>query len=146
MDKKFLDARCRAVMNRAGVSRSPGNRGNSFSGGMLQRILLSRELEENAPLLVLAEPGWGLDQAGRTRMAGELKSYAASGKGILLFSTDVDELMSVCGEIAVLFNGAVSARIVLGRGISPDAAKAEIGRAMLGSGNGAGAKEKGREF
>jgi simple sugar transport system ATP-binding protein len=145
MDKKFLDARCRAVMNRAGVSRSPGNRGNSFSGGMLQRILLSRELEENAPLLVLAEPGWGLDQAGRTRMAGELKACAASGKGILLFSTDVDELISLCGEIAVLFNGAVSARIVLGRGLSPDAAKAEIGRAMLGSGNNAGAKEKDRE-
>jgi simple sugar transport system ATP-binding protein len=136
MNKKFLDSHCRAVMIRAGVSRSPGNRGNTFSGGMLQRILLSRELEENASLLVLAEPGWGLDQAGRTRVAGELKAYASAGKGVLLFSTDVDELLSVCGEIVVLLNGAVSARVFLEKGLSPEEAKAEIGRAMIGAGTG----------
>ncbi|MDR1373620.1 MAG: ATP-binding cassette domain-containing protein [Treponema sp.] len=148
MNKKFLDARCRAIMNHAGISRSSGNRGNSFSGGMLQRILLCRELEENASLLVLAEPGWGLDQVGRTRMAGELRACAASGKGVLLFSTDVDELLSVCSEIAVLFNGMVSARIVPGKGLSLDNAKVEIGRAMIGqpAGSDIQKKEKSHEF
>jgi simple sugar transport system ATP-binding protein len=142
MSKKFLDAHCRAVMGRAGISRSPGNRANTFSGGMLQRILLSRELEEDASLLALAEPGWGLDQAGRAAMAGELKACAASGKGVLLFSTDVDELLSVCDEIVVLLNGAVSARVVLGRGLTPEEAKAEISRAMIGG----SVREEGRGF
>jgi simple sugar transport system ATP-binding protein len=142
MNTKFLDAHCRAIMNRAGISRSPKNRGATFSGGMLQRILLSRELEENASILVLAEPGWGLDQAGRIRMAEELKACAASGRGVLLFSTDVDELLSLCGEIVVLLNGAVSTRVVLGKGLSAAEAKAEIGRAMIGS----SAKEESGEF
>jgi simple sugar transport system ATP-binding protein len=159
LNKEYLDARCLAIMGRAGVSRSPRYRGSTFSGGMLQRILLSRELEENASLLVLAEPGWGLDQAGRSRMAGELRAYVSTGKGVLLFSTDVDELISVCDEIAVLLDGAVSARVVLGRGLSPEdfgagsvpgtferglspeEAKAEIGRAMIGGG-----REEGRGF
>ena len=136
MNKEYLGARCRAR-----VSRSPRNRGSTFSGGMLQRILLSRELEENASLLVLAEPGWGLDQAGRSRMAGELRACASTGKGVLLFSIDKDELLSLCDEIAVLLNGAVSARVVLGRGLSPEETKAEIGRAMIGGG-----REEGRGF
>jgi simple sugar transport system ATP-binding protein len=133
MDKKFLDSWCGAIMKRAGISRSPKNRANSFSGGMLQRILLARELEENASLLVLAEPGWGLDQRGRRRMAGELSAQARAGKGVLLFSTDVDELLAICDEIAVLLNGAVSARIPLKNGtpVLTDA-KAEIRRAMVG--------------
>jgi simple sugar transport system ATP-binding protein len=141
MNKQYLAARCRDIMGRAGVSRSPGNRGSTFSGGMIQRILLSRELEEPASLLILAEPGWGLDQAGRNRVAGELKAYASAGKGVVLFSTDVDELLSLCGEIAVLLNGAVSARVRVGKGLSPDEARAEIGKAVVG-----GAGEEGRGF
>jgi simple sugar transport system ATP-binding protein len=136
MNKKFLDLWCRGIMSRAGVSRSPKNRSDSFSGGMLQRILLARELEENASLLVLAESGWGLDQENRSRMAGELRGQANAGKGVLLFSTDVDELLSVCDEIAVLLNGTISARIPLeragGRASTLRDAKAEIGRAMVG--------------
>jgi hypothetical protein len=47
----------------------------------------------------------------------------------------VDELLSLCGEIVVLLNGTVSARVSLGKGLSPDEARAEIGRAMIGGGN-----------
>jgi simple sugar transport system ATP-binding protein len=75
-------------------------------------------------------------------MAGELRAHAAAGKGVLLFSTDVDELLSLCGEIVVLLNGAVSARVRLGKGLSPDEAREEIGRAIVG-GNG---REAGRGF
>jgi simple sugar transport system ATP-binding protein len=137
MNKKFLDAWRRGIMSRAGISRSPKNRADSFSGGMLQRILLARELEEKASLLVLAESGWGLDQEGRRRMAGELRNQANAGKGVLLFSTDVDELLSVCDEIAVLLNGTISARIPLeyGRVSASKEAKAEIDRAMVGAYN-----------
>jgi simple sugar transport system ATP-binding protein len=145
MHKAYLDAHCRDIMGRAGVSRSPGNRGSTFSGGMLQRILLSRELEENASLLVLTEPGWGLDQAGRSRMAGELTGYASAGKGVLLFSTDVDELLSLCGEIAALFNGAVAARVRVGKGLPAEEARAEINRAIIG-GREAGIREGSRGF
>jgi simple sugar transport system ATP-binding protein len=123
MDGNFLDSWCGEIMRRAGISRSPKNRSDSFSGGMLQRVLLARELEENASLLILAEPGWGLDQDGRARMADELRAYARSGKSVLLFSTDVDELLSIADEIVVLFNGA----------LSPAGTRAEIGRAMVGS-------------
>jgi simple sugar transport system ATP-binding protein len=136
MDENFLNSWCRKIMRRAGISRSPKSRSDSFSGGMLQRILLARELEENASLLILAEPGWGLDQEGRVRMAEELRACTRFGKGVMLLSTDVDELLSLSDEIAVLFNGTISARFPLesgdDRALSPAEAKVEIGRAMVG--------------
>ncbi|MDR3343720.1 MAG: ATP-binding cassette domain-containing protein [Treponema sp.] len=137
MDRRFLGSRIASIMDKAQVSRSPQARGDSFSGGMLQRIILAREFAENASLLVLAEPGWGLDRVGRDRLAGQLRNYVTAGRSVLLFSTDVDELLSVSDEILVLRNGAFSTRIPLDSPASRSAAaikdyKERIGQAMVG--------------
>jgi simple sugar transport system ATP-binding protein len=86
----------------------------SFSGGMLQRILLAREFSElrsaeNAGLIVLAEPGSGLDLINRTKLEEELKTHVRRGAGALVFSTDMDELISVADEILILKNGTLIA-------------------------------------
>jgi ABC-type uncharacterized transport system ATPase subunit len=103
---------------------------------MQQRMILVREFAEDASFLVLAEPGWGLDLAGRNRLIREIKTQAGKEKGILVFSTDVDELLSFCDEILVLRNGEFSDRIPLEsteedpKGILR--IKERIGRAMIG--------------
>jgi ABC-type uncharacterized transport system ATPase subunit len=91
---------------------------------MIQRILLAREFAETevspgtlisegvsgeAPLLVLAEAGSGLDQVNRARLEEELRAHVRHGAAALLFSTDVDELLSVADEIMVLRNGNLAA-------------------------------------
>jgi len=78
---------------------------------MLQRILLAREFAENAALIVLAEPGSGLDKAKRSVLEDELKVLASEGAAVLLFSTDMEELTSVAGKIMELKNGVLSAAI-----------------------------------
>jgi simple sugar transport system ATP-binding protein len=114
---------------------------------MLQRIILAREFAEEAPVLVMAEPGGGLDLANRERLVKQLRDYVrpgvpeSGGRGILLFSTDVDELLSVADTILVLRDGAFSARIsleALRNASKPDDdttvrrdIKAQIGRAMV---------------
>jgi simple sugar transport system ATP-binding protein len=137
MDRRFLDSWITGVMRTAQVRGNPAVRAESFSGGMLQRVLLAREFAETASLLVLAEPGWGLDRSGRDRFARELKNRARTGTAVLVFSTDVDELVSVSDEILVLRNGVVSGRIprpVFSSGaVSTGDIKEQIGRAMVGS-------------
>jgi simple sugar transport system ATP-binding protein len=139
MDRRFLDSWTAGVMNRARVFLSPGARGDSFSGGMLQRIALARELAENAALLVLAEPGRGLDRNHRRDLAGKLRSYVQSGRGVLVFSTDVDELLSVADTILVLRNGGFSGRVFPrapeNSRVRLGELKERIGRIMVG-GNG----------
>jgi simple sugar transport system ATP-binding protein len=136
MDRRFLDFWTAGVMNRAQISLSPRARGDSFSGGMLQRIALARELAENAALLVLAEPGRGLDRNYRRKLTEELRFYVRTGRGALVFSTDVDELLSMAGTVLVLRNGGFSSRVSLKvPGNSPELLgelRERIGRAMVG--------------
>ena len=96
-------------MDRAGIARSVSDKTFSFSGGMLQRILLAREFSEDASLIVLAEPGSGLDQLNRLKFEEELRSLVSRGAAAMLFSTDVAELLSVADGIMVLRNGELSA-------------------------------------
>ena len=112
-DMNYLDSWCQKIMKRAGIKRSVSDRASSFSGGMLQRILLAREFEEDASLMVLAEAGSGLDQFSQAKLAEELRAHVNKGTAALLFSTDVEELISVADEIMVLRNGTFAARFIL---------------------------------
>ena len=97
-------------MSRAGISRAVSDRADSFSGGMIQRILLAREFTENPLLLVLGEPGSSLDEANLHKLADELKTFAGFGSSVLLFSTDLDELKLMTDEILLLKNGTLTGK------------------------------------
>ena len=114
LDMAYLNSWCRKIMERAGITRSVSNKAVSFSGGMLQRVLLAREFAENPSLIVLAEPGSGLDKAKRSVLEEELRALAGAGAAVLLFSTDMEELTSVADEILELRNSELS--VVANRG------------------------------
>ena len=110
LDMGYLNLWCAGIMNRAGIARSVSDSTFSFSGGMLQRILLAREFAEDASLLVLAEAGSGLDQVNHSRLMEEIRKRLRQNEfaATLLFSTDLEELISVADEIMVLRNGVLS--------------------------------------
>jgi simple sugar transport system ATP-binding protein len=135
MDRSFVGNEIRTIMAAAGVAGNPRDPAASLSGGMQQRILLAREFAEDAAILVLAEPGWGLDQSSRERLHAQLRAQAAKGRGTLLFSTDMDELLALSDEILTLRNGELSDRIVINPKNGASALrnlKERIGRAMSG--------------
>ncbi|MDR0472682.1 MAG: ATP-binding cassette domain-containing protein [Treponema sp.] len=137
MNKSYLDSFCIKIMKCAGINRKARNMAYSFSGGMLQRILLAREFEENPSLFILSGGSWGLDQQNREKFAEQLRAFVNSGphgKAALVFSSDPDELLDMADEILVIRNGSFSARISLSQG-AEDAVR-EIRRAMVGSNTG----------
>ncbi len=77
----------------------------AFSGGQLQRLILAREFAEDPLLLVLAEPGWGLDATGKALLQERLSDYLKRGGTVVLFSTDVDELLRLSSRIMVIRDG-----------------------------------------
>jgi simple sugar transport system ATP-binding protein len=120
------------IISRTGITRSAMERAGAFSGGQLQRLVLEREFAENAKLLVLSEPGWGLDAKARAELAARLRAFAAADSAVILFSSDVDELLALSAEIFVLQNGGISAKLVLANHgeTALKAGKAEIIQAM----------------
>ncbi|MDR0403867.1 MAG: ATP-binding cassette domain-containing protein [Treponema sp.] len=108
-----LAAWSKRIIRAAGVAGPDTVLASSFSGGQFQRILFVRELAEKSPLLVLAEPGRGLDQKSKNKLAVILRERAAAGAGILIFSTDCEELLSVCDTVMALRNGLFSDTIAI---------------------------------
>lgn len=101
-----------------------------LSGGNIQKILLGRELLGNARVVVFNKPTYGLDlqniEASRQRI-GEI---AAAGKGVILISTDLDELMALADRIIVMEGGRI--RGTLDNDGGGEALRLRIGRLMAG--------------
>ncbi len=132
LDKTYLHDWVDRIMEKAGISRSVESSGQAFSGGMIQRILVQRELAENADLFILSEPVWGLDRNAAEKVISELKEYAEKEKSILIFSTDLDFLISVSDEIIALQNGFISASFGVKDFSQTQELKEEIAHAMIG--------------
>ncbi|MDR1867916.1 MAG: ATP-binding cassette domain-containing protein [Treponema sp.] len=88
------------ILTDAGVNVPESARFDSCSGGMIQRILLSRVCAEQSRLLVLSEPGWGLDQKSLEALNERLRRYVAdSNHAVLLFASDRDTVLFLADEV-----------------------------------------------
>jgi simple sugar transport system ATP-binding protein len=113
LDQGRLDSWTKRIIDQAEVQASPKALASSLSGGMAQRLMLAREFAEDTCLMIMAEPSWGLDGLSRAALSERLRDYTRGGRAVLLFSTDVDELLAVCDEILTLRNGRLGGRIIL---------------------------------
>jgi ABC-type uncharacterized transport system ATPase subunit len=66
---------------------------SSYSGGMLQQLIVNREISIGKELLILSNPGWGLDPQHRERIYELIRSSAAGGAAVLLISSELDEAL-----------------------------------------------------
>ncbi|MFL5363935.1 MAG: ABC transporter ATP-binding protein [Myxococcales bacterium] len=101
-----------------------------LSGGNQQKLVAARELEGGTPprLVVAAQPSRGLDLVATRRVHEALRSAASAGAAVVVISSDLDELRSLCDRIAVLFEGRI-----LGEA-DPSSSDETLGRLMLGHG------------
>ena len=79
----------------------------SLSGGNQQRVVLARELSHGPQVLVAAQPTHGLDVGAIEYMSQQLRDVASSGVGVLLISTELEEILDLSDRIIVIFNGRI---------------------------------------
>ena len=79
----------------------------TLSGGNAQKIVIARELAGSPRVLIAAQPTRGLDIGAAHFVHEQLLRLRGQGIGILLISTDLDELMAVCDRFVVLFEGRI---------------------------------------
>ncbi len=97
-------AELRAYDIRAGSAAAPMA---TLSGGNQQKVVLSRELGRDPKVIVACEPSRGLDLAATGYVRERLVERAAAGSGVLLVSSDLEELMALCHRIVVMFRGRI---------------------------------------
>ncbi len=90
--------------------RTPNERAKirNLSGGNQQKVIISRWLSEKIELLVMDEPTRGIDVGARSQIYAILYDLAASGKSVIVVSSDLPEVMSVCDRIAVMREGEIT--------------------------------------
>jgi simple sugar transport system ATP-binding protein len=80
----------------------------SLSGGNQQRVVLARELSGDTRVLVAAQPTHGLDVGAIEDMYSRLRKASAEGVGVLLISTELEEVMALATWIAVISSGRIT--------------------------------------
>ncbi len=88
----------------------PAARLCDFSGGNQQKFVMARELSRNPKLILCAQPTRGVDVGSIEQIHGELIARRDAGAGILLISSQLDELMALSDVIHVMFGGRIVAR------------------------------------
>jgi ABC-type sugar transport system ATPase subunit len=81
----------------------------TLSGGNQQKALLARWLETDPKLVILDEPTRGVDVGAKAEIHELISALAAAGKGIILISSDLPEVLALSHRILVLHAGRIAA-------------------------------------
>ena len=79
----------------------------SLSGGNIQKLILAREISREPAVLVAAQPTRGLDVGATQYVHQRLLEQRERGKGILLISEDLDEILQLADRVAVIYEGRI---------------------------------------
>ncbi|MEM9777276.1 MAG: ABC transporter ATP-binding protein [Chloroflexota bacterium] len=95
------------VIQLVGMVPAADKRIRDCSKGMKQRIGLAQAMIGDPDVLVLDEPGDGLDPIGQQEMQAILRMLREQGKAILLSSHRLNEVKAVCTDIAIMSRGEI---------------------------------------
>ena len=99
---------------------------SSLSGGNKQKVVLARELSRDVKIVVASQPTRGLDVGSIEFVHERLLAERASGRAILLISTELDEVIALADRIAVIYRGEI-----LGI-VEPSVSREKLGLMMAG--------------
>jgi ABC-type sugar transport system ATPase subunit len=80
-----------------------------LSGGNQQKVMLGKLLISECDLYLLDEPARGVDLGTKGEIYAKIHDLAAEGKGVIVFSSDIPELVGLCTRIIVMCQGRVTA-------------------------------------
>lgn len=91
--------RCRAMLDRLGISRLASASFQELSGGQQQRVLLARAMMATERLLLLDEPATGLDPQATSELYSMIDSLNDSGITVLMVTHDIHPALNEAGKI-----------------------------------------------
>lgn len=104
----FNDEQIISLIKKANVNCKPDDKIKTLSGGMLQRLILERELFLHSEILFLFEPDQGLDSVARYNLSKKLIDANLQGTTIIIFtSSGENELLTISDSIYKLEGGKI---------------------------------------
>jgi simple sugar transport system ATP-binding protein len=104
----------------------PQTLAKSLSGGNQQKVVVAREVGNDPRVLIAAQPTRGLDVGAIEFVHRRLVEERDEGRGVVLVSLELDEVLSLSDRILVMYEGEIVGEY------PPDVSEEELGVAMLG--------------
>ena len=79
----------------------------SLSGGNQQKVVLGKWLLREPAVLILDEPTRGIDVGAKAEIYALIQSLAERGAGVLMISSDIEELFGCCHRILAMAHGEI---------------------------------------
>lgn len=128
LSQQNAKARAAALVSQYNVKpENPHADMRSLSGGNQQKFVCARELSKQPKLFVAAHPTRGVDIGAIEFIHQKIMEARNAGVGVLLISSELDELFSLSDRIYVMFKGQIS-----GHFTAPHFSKQKVGEAMGG--------------
>jgi len=107
--RKSSAANTKKMIQRLGIRcSSPAQKVSNLSGGNQQKVALAKWLLSGAKVLVLDEPTRGVDVGARQEIYQIIKELAAEGVAIVVVSSDLPEILSICERVVIMHEGRVT--------------------------------------
>lgn len=111
------------------IKGAPAVETATLSGGNQQKVCVASRINSGADLLVFDEPTKGVDIAAKQNIYEIVLAQATSGKGVIVVSSEEEEILAVASRIVVFRNGTVVAEFPDTSAVS----RADLIHAALGS-------------
>jgi ribose transport system ATP-binding protein len=125
LKQRFADAAAQLATKYSGLEAPIG----SLSGGNQQKVFIARWLATSPSVLLLDDPTKGIDLGAKADFFALVRTLAAEGASILIYSSEDAELLSLCDRIVVFNSGTVAAELAGDELTAFNLANAAYGRA-----------------
>jgi ribose transport system ATP-binding protein len=117
-----------AIRDAVSLTKSAGDTQpvKNLSGGNQQKVVLAKWLLAKPSVFIMDEPTRGIDIGAKTEIYTLINDLVARGAGVLVISSEIEELIGICDRILVLNRGEISDEIA-----RPDFDRERILRAAL---------------
>ncbi len=83
-----------------------------LSGGNQQKVVIAKWLCTDSNILLLDEPTRGIDVGAKIEIFNVVIDLVKRGKSVIIFSSELEELIGLCNRVIVLKNGKISGELV----------------------------------
>ena len=98
----------------------PNQSAGQLSGGNQQKVVLAKWLERNAEILIFDEPTRGIDAGAKYEIYQWMNKLADQGKGILMISSELPEVLGMSDRILVMKEGELVGEVSNGNEVTQE--------------------------
>ncbi len=94
-------------VERLDIKGSPETIAANLSGGNQQKVAISKWLHVGCKVLLFDEPTRGIDVVAKTEVLSIIRDFATEGRGAIVISSEVDDLLDICDRILIMSKGQI---------------------------------------